>query len=937
MRIGRSGLRAVALLIGLATGGSSAPGLDTAPIARLLDRAEDLLMASGAGLARDAAEEALSRARARGDLRLEVAALARLASALDEMGEREASADRFAEAGALAAEVDEPEIEALLLIELGHTAWKRADYDRASERGERALVLAERASTPVEQAAALRLLGRVAVKRGNYDEAAARAGRALALAEVAGDRRGTALAHEDLGFVDLDRRRLAAALDHYRRALSLHAEEANVAGRVRALLHVAIVLLTQGNGDDALASTDRALAVAGGDGGDAASQAWARYLRGQALRALERFDEARAELERALVTRREQHDARGEAWLLGRLGQLAAEQERPAEALARYREALAIWRRLDDWRAAAWFLLEAARASDRIGETERARELYHAAIEAAERIELPYRSLALGGLARLEAREGEREAALVDGQRAVDAANATGNLEMIWRALYDLAEVELAFDRRREALAHLRSALAAIERLRAEAVPTDRSKRAEIADRQVVFARAVGLLVDSGLPAEALEVAERARARASLDLFASRGERAGTERAGALDGVDLEAVPSPRHVETPPVAMLIGVARARGITAIEYFVGDGRLFAWVVGADQPLRVVATPLDPTHLDRLVEQLRRGLRGAPAEPREGEPATLGPAQLRATLRELDRLLIEPIARWLPRQREQVVTIVPHGRLFLLSFAALLDADGSYLVEKHALSYVPALSLLAWTDREPAATVADRRALVVGNPAMPPVPGRDRVLEALPGAEREALAVARSLGGAGRAVVLTGRGANEPEVRRLAARAPILHLATHGLLRDDAPLDSFVALAPAGVPDVGGDSAASDGRWTMAEIQDGRLGADLVTLSACDTGLGPVSGDGVLGLSRAFLVAGARSALVSLWRVADEVAFFQMERFYRELAPGADRAGALRTAQLATLAALRARELRTPSGRPIPESPAYWAPFVLVGETR
>ncbi|MEW6364511.1 MAG: CHAT domain-containing tetratricopeptide repeat protein [Acidobacteriota bacterium] len=900
--------------------------------AELLDQAEDLLIASGAGLARTVAEEALERARAAGDGRLEVAALARLAAALDEQGEREAAEARYAEATRRSAELGDPVGESIVLIERGHAAWKRPDYATASERGERALVLAEQAGDRVQQAAALRLLGRIAVKRGDYDAAIARAGRAAALSELAGDRRGTALAHEDIAFANLDRRFLAMALDHYHAALGTYEELGSASGKTRVLCNVTVVFLIQGSGDDALAAAERAVAAAAEPGGDPASLAWGRYLRAQALRSLDRHEEARSELQKVLAARREQRDPRGEAWILARLGQLAAELDRPAEALLRYREALAIWRRLEDWRASAWFLLEAARASVNVGEPQRARELFHAAIEVAERIDLPYRSMALGGLARLEASGGERESALLDGHRAVDAARATENLEMIWNAYYDLAEVEITFDMRREALDHLRAALAAIEKLRAEGVPTDRSKRAEIAGRQAVYSRAVGLLVDSGLVIEALEVAERARARASLDLFASTAEASDPAIAAAIGAEAADATPSPRHVEVPPAALLIGEVRQRGATAVEYFVGDGRLFAWVIGPDGALHVATSPLAPARLEQLVGDLRREVQPEPGKPIPADPD----AALRATLRDLDRLLVEPVARWLPSDPERVVTIVPHDRLFLVSFASLLDASGKYLVERHALSYVPALSILAWTGRERGRAEASGPVLVVGNPEMPAVPGRARPLDPLPGAEQEARAVAKALGG-GAAVMLTGRQAVEPEVRRLAAGAPVLHLATHALMRDDRPQESCVVLAPSEGPNATSDPAARDGRWTMTEIQSSRLVADLVTLSACESGVGRLSGDGVLGFQRALLVAGARSALVSLWRVADVVAQFQMERFYRELASGGDRTRALRSAQLATLAALRAGALRTPSGHPIHESPLYWAPFVLVGEPR
>jgi CHAT domain-containing protein len=219
-----------------------------------------------------------------------------------------------------------------------------------------------------------------------------------------------------------------------------------------------------------------------------------------------------------------------------------------------------------------------------------------------------------------------------------------------------------------------------------------------------------------------------------------------------------------------------------------------------------------------------------------------------------------------------------------------------------------------------------------LVVGNPRMPRLPGRDRPLPSLPGAEIEARSIA-DLYPRERVATLTGAAAGERAVSELAERSAIFHLATHGVVRDDDPLESLLALSPSDGAGPGGD-----GLWTAREVFGLRLSADLVTLSACDTGLGKVNGDGVIGLSRAFLYAGAPSVLVSLWRVADGVTRFEMERFYRALIGNhGDKAAALRRAQLETIDALRAGGLRADGGRRLEEDPAYWAPFVLVGEAR
>ena len=118
-------------------------------------------------------------------------------------------------------------------------------------------------------------------------------------------------------------------------------------------------------------------------------------------------------------------------------------------------------------------------------------------------------------------------------------------------------------------------------------------------------------------------------------------------------------------------------------------------------------------------------------------------------------------------------------------------------------------------------------------------------------------------------------------------------------------------------------------------MREVEDLHLRADLVVLSACDTGRGRIGADGVMGLGRAFLSAGTGAVVASLWRVADRVAQRQMEAFHRELRAGTPAAEALRRAQARTLRELRSGTLRTKDGTGIPASPAYWAAFVLLGE--
>ena len=127
-----------------------------------------------------------------------------------------------------------------------------------------------------------------------------------------------------------------------------------------------------------------------------------------------------------------------------------------------------------------------------------------------------------------------------------------------------------------------------------------------------------------------------------------------------------------------------------------------------------------------------------------------------------------------------------------------------------------------------------------------------------------------------------------------------------------------------------------SSDDGLLRVSEILGLELHADLVTLSGCSTGVGQVSGEGVMGFSRAFIHAGAASVLVSLWRFADDVATVQMEDFYRGLIRWHGyKARALAAGLRDTIAGLRSGRLHSTSGRVLEESPQLWAPFVLVGE--
>jgi CHAT domain-containing protein len=311
----------------------------------------------------------------------------------------------------------------------------------------------------------------------------------------------------------------------------------------------------------------------------------------------------------------------------------------------------------------------------------------------------------------------------------------------------------------------------------------------------------------------------------------------------------------------------------------------------------------------------------------------PEAVQKAEEQATkrLQQLHQLLIEPIANLLPTDPSAHVTFIPQASLFLAPFPALQDASGKYLIEQHTILTAPSIQVLDLTHKQrqklPTLSLPYKpgETLVVGNPTMPSIVTtigeKPQQLSALPGSEREAKAIASLLN----TQPLIGNQATKTVVEQLMPKARIIHLATHGLLDDVQGLESAIALAPDSPSSLtkGGGQDRVNGLLTAAEIFSLKLNAELVVLSACDTGRGKLVGDGVIGLSRSLISAGVSSVMVSLWAVSDDSTAVLMTEFYQNIQRNPDKAQALREAMLSTM------KQKTYSNQ------RQWAAFTLIGE--
>ncbi|MBG1240498.1 CHAT domain-containing tetratricopeptide repeat protein [Nostoc sp. NZL] len=444
---------------------------------------------------------------------------------------------------------------------------------------------------------------------------------------------------------------------------------------------------------------------------------------------------------------------------------------------------------------------------------------------------------------------------------------------------------------------------------------TDQNKISIFETQQSAYRFLQTTLVAQQKTNQALEVAERGRAKAFIELLTSK-------LSPDLQNQNPESLQKKFIVNLEQIKQ---IAQTQNASVVEYsIVSDKDLYIWVVQPTGKIEFRSIDLKKsldTSLAKLVTSSREsiGVRGRASIEIE---SVVDAADQKKQLQQLHKLLIDPIADILPKDPNSHVIFIPQGQLFLVPFPALQDADGKYLIEKHTILSAPAIQVLNLTNQQrlkprPADLQA---ALVVGNPTMPEVTTKlgdsPQQLSNLPAAEQEAKEIAKLF----KTEAFTGKQAIKAKILPKLSQARIIHLATHGLLDDFKGLGvpGAIALAPSG------NGELNDGLLTANEILDLKLNADLVVLSACDTGRGQITGDGVIGLSRSLITAGTPSVIVSLWSVPDAPTAELMTEFYRNW----------QERKLNKAQALRQAMLKTMKQHPNPKD---WAAFTLIGEAK
>lgn len=700
---------------------------------------------------------------------------------------------------------------------------------------------------------------------------------------------------------------------------------------------------------------------------------------------LERWRLAEAEeyLSRALAVRRRlAPDDSRTAFTLMSLGGIAARRGRWATAGDYQERACALLEiEQSESLALAACRLNLGDLAERQGDVAAAERSFHRALELAQRI-APHGPLrakalqALGALARQHGVPDDAEGYYAEA-RAIHAVAAAGGLDHA-ATLHALGELAAARQDSARAIALLAEALAIREKLAPRSVLVaysahalgglyrrlgdprqagdyfERAVRALEAqqaalggsavdqarfrdEQAVIFRDYVEHLLELGEESAAFSVLERSRRRRILDLIGPREH----EIAQAW------ATPSPAAIQG---------RLAAGSLLLAYQVGEARSHLFMLPANGDLQVAPIDAGEAELAAAVERVRLLLERLP-------PAAARRGALFEATGALYELLLGPAAAELERAKRLVV--VADGPLLLLPFGVLAprqsavpEAGRGYLVERLAISQ--SLTALSLPPAEPTAVglEAPARLVAIGAPPGDQDGGRDAgrrlasgsSLGPLPAARQEILAVARIWGDSS---AFVGERATEERIYELPRDTGMLHLAAHTILDEQLPMESGLVLHGRR----GDPPGPRDGVLQAREILERlRLDADLVTLSACQSGLGArLRGEGLVGLTWAFHQAGARSVVASLWRIRDRSTVPLMQLFYRGLRTGLPKDEALRQAQLALIRGPVAYPAPATQGvaawvagigdllgwsRPGPERvdlshPHHWAAFQLYGD--
>ena len=843
-------------------------------------------------------EKALAITMEIGDRKGEAAWYANLGNVFQSRGEFVKAKECIEKALAIKMEFGDREREAALYGNLGNVFLSFGEYVKAKECYEKALAISMEIGDRKEEATRYGNLGNVFQSRGEFVKAKEYIEKALAISMEFSDREGEAVWYGNLGNVFCSLSEYVKAKEYYEKALAISIENGYKKGEASMYGSLANLFYCLGEYVQAKEYAEKQLKISMEIGlWDGQAKGYRRLS--AVFTCLGEYRKSKFCCDNALAISMEIGDKNGEANCYRREGYIHQSLGDKDKAQACFKKALAI------------------------------------ALETGDRDEEAKDYVSLGQV--LQSR-GDHSLAEEYLEKALTISENIGNVENEFDCYCSLTLTKVSQNNFQEAFSLLFLGIEKSEKMRGFLQDRDQMK-ISFADKHVFpYQKLSEMFCKTGNPKDALFVAELGRARALADLMATQYS---ANNCISADPKSWTAVENVMKKESNSTCLYISyfhqtvclwVLKTGGVIQFRELDVDKktlhtRLAKVAESLDEFFAIMAESFrnfgilpeevceDRSLNDNTTEPNPESCQEeSPATSRQGKPGNTYDPEPSLTL--FYELLVNPASDLLG---ESEIIIVPDRNLYRVPFPALLNKSGKYLSERFRIRVVPSLSTLKLIQDSPADYHCQTGALVVGDPDVGVVfyKGSSGLkFKSLPAARKEAEMIARRLG----VWPLIGPEATKKEVLEKLNSVSLIHIAAHGNAERGeialAPLHPVPPGSTTGIPQ------EDDYLLKMSDISKVKVRAKLVVLSCCHSGRGQIRAEGVVGIARAFLGAGARSVLVALWALDDSVTKKLMSRFYENLLHGESASASLHAAM---------KWMRDHGFTKV----SSWAPFMLIGD--
>ena len=815
-------------------------------------------------------QESLSIAKEIGNKGSEAAAYTNLGNAYDHLGDYKKAIEFHQQSLSIAKEIGDKSLEGKACTNLGIAYRSLGDYKKAIEFHDQTLSIAKEIGDKRSEGGAYTSLGLAYCRLGDYKKAIEFHQQSLSMAKEIGNKGSEGGAYSDLGLAYYSLGDYKKAIEFHQQSLSIAKEIGSKGSEGRAYTNLGSAYSSLGDYEKAIEFHQQFLSIAKAIG-DKRSEGGAYTNLGLAYRSLGNYEKEIEFHKQSLSIAKEIGEKGLEGTAYTNLGGAYCVLGNFKKAIEFHQQSLSIAKEIGEKGVQGTAYTNLGTGYYCLGDYRKAIEFHQQSLSIAKEI----------------------------GDKYVEQKTYS-NLGDSFHKLHDFRKAEECYE----------SSIKVFEEVRFLLQEKDEWK-ISFRDRLETYRSLWIIQLRQRKTKEALLTAERGRAQALTDLMESQ--------------YGVKSTPSASKEQIERIANIPTLISSPTTFLVEAF---QTVFLWVLQRDQEWQFMGRNLSCTLEDmtnKAYEQIRatkparcedRSLNDPDHEPiedlsdRDANEKEFTSSQARGdALKELYDVVIAPMSHLI---KDEELIIVPDGASFLIPYAALLDQNSRYLSETLRIRLAPSLTTLRLLAECPEERHCTSGALLVGDPWIETVRFKGKKWQQLPGAEEEVKMIGEIL----KVEPLIGKNATKEQVLSRLSSVSLVHIAAHGSAERGE-----ILLSPN--PGSSEPPEEKDFLLTMTDVLNAKLDAKLVVLSCCHSGRGKIKAEGVVGIARGFLGAGARSVIASLWAIDDEATLAFMEHFYKHLVKGQSASKSLHEAM---------KMMRESDDFSAVE---YWALFMLIGD--